>query len=287
VELEKVVRGRDEPPFGADGRAASSSETVDAAVELRLTEHGLDHRLALAVKPAAALAGEDAAHEGVIAACPAAASALALAGVRRDQHLDATIDDVLHLLLMPVAGIRKQHLRPPGAAGDFKLALRGVEHRLQMPEVGRRRHHFGGDDDLALIGHRLGVVALNEAAQPLHDTRIGVTDIDSSFGRHGRRVGIRRPAEPAPVSHAPRPVALVGGVGADLGPELFFQAPLGFLEPLRAAARDRPRLLLALSLELTLGFAQPRAPSLAGAQLRGQLVAAGLAVKLILSGVDG
>jgi hypothetical protein len=71
VELEEVVRGRDERPFGSDGRASSSSEPVDAAVELRLTEDGLDHRLALALKLAAALAREDAAHERVIAACPA------------------------------------------------------------------------------------------------------------------------------------------------------------------------------------------------------------------------
>jgi hypothetical protein len=71
VELEEVVRGRNEPPFGSDGRASSSSEPVDAAVELRLTEDGLDHRLALALKLAAALAREDAAHERVIAACPA------------------------------------------------------------------------------------------------------------------------------------------------------------------------------------------------------------------------
>jgi hypothetical protein len=73
--------------FGPDGGSSSSSEAVDAAVELRLAEHRLDHRLALAVALAAALPGEDSAHERVRAARPAPAPAVALAGVGR-------IDDI-------------------------------------------------------------------------------------------------------------------------------------------------------------------------------------------------
>src|SRR4051795_11684661 len=98
VELQEVVGGRDEAPLGADGGASSSSE----AVELRVAEHRLDHRLALPIKRAAVVAGEDSAHEGVVAPFPAAPGALALAGVRRDQHRDAAIDDAFHLVLMPV-----------------------------------------------------------------------------------------------------------------------------------------------------------------------------------------
>jgi hypothetical protein len=53
--------------------------------------------------------------------------------------------------------------------GGLELALGGVEHRLQMPEVRRGGHHFGRDHDLVLVGDGLGVVALNEPAQSLHD----------------------------------------------------------------------------------------------------------------------
>ena len=80
---------------------------------------------------------------------------------------------------------------------------------------------------------------------------------------------------------------LVGAVGAQLAEQLLVQAPLGFLEPLGAVARNRPRLLRALRFELALGFAQPRPPALAGAQLLGQLIAARVAVELILGRVDG
>ena len=84
----------------------------------------------------------------------------------------------------------------------------------------------------------------------------------------------------------PRPVVLVGAVGAHLGPQLLVQAPLGLLEALAAAARNRPRLLRALLFELALGLAQPRPAALAGAQLLGQLVAARVAVELVLGRVD-
>jgi hypothetical protein len=36
-----------------------------------------------------------------------------------------------------------------------------------MAEVTARRHHFGGQDDLMLVGDSLRVVPLNEAAQRL------------------------------------------------------------------------------------------------------------------------
>ena len=58
MELEQVVGGGDQPPFRANGAASSSSEAVQAAVELHLREHGLDHRLALAVERAAAISGQ-------------------------------------------------------------------------------------------------------------------------------------------------------------------------------------------------------------------------------------
>ena len=74
VELEEVVGGGDQPPFGADRAAAPASEAVQATVELHLREHGLDHWLAFAVELAATLGSQDAAHEVVVAAVPVAAA---------------------------------------------------------------------------------------------------------------------------------------------------------------------------------------------------------------------
>ena len=105
VELEEVVRRGDQSPLGADRGSASSSEAVDAAVELGVGEDRLDDRLALAVELAAAVAGEDSAHERVEAAVPTRPRAFAALGVGRDQHRDAAIDDPFHLLLMPIAGV--------------------------------------------------------------------------------------------------------------------------------------------------------------------------------------
>jgi hypothetical protein len=105
VELEQAVSRGDQPPLRACGGSASSLELVDPSVVLGLSEHGLDHRLAFSVKPAAVVTGEHGPHEGVAAAIPAAAGCVALAGIGRDQDLSAVADDLVDLLLMPVAGV--------------------------------------------------------------------------------------------------------------------------------------------------------------------------------------
>ena len=101
----QVVSRGDQPPLRACGGSASSLELIDAPVVLGLSEHGLDHRLASSVKPAAELAGEHGAHEGVATAVPAAAGCVALAGIGRDQDLGAHVHDLVDLLLMPVAAV--------------------------------------------------------------------------------------------------------------------------------------------------------------------------------------
>jgi hypothetical protein len=121
----------------------------------------------------------------------------------------------------------------------------------------------------------------------LDDRGVGVGEVDLALRRSQRRVGVRPPAERPAVLHAPGPVALIGGVGAHLGEELFFQAPLGLLDPLRTVPRNRLGVRRALLFKLALGFAQPRPAAFAGAQLLGQLVAARVAVELILGGIDG
>ena len=47
--------------------------------------------------------------------------------------------------------------------------MRGVEHRLEVSEVGADGLDLGGQHDLVLVGDRLRVVALQEAAQALDD----------------------------------------------------------------------------------------------------------------------
>ena len=42
VQLQQVVGGGDQAPFGSAGGSAASLEAVDAAVELRVGEDGLD-----------------------------------------------------------------------------------------------------------------------------------------------------------------------------------------------------------------------------------------------------
>jgi hypothetical protein len=52
--------------------------------------------------------------------------------------------------------------------------LRGVEHRLEVPEVGADGLDLGRQHDLMLVGDRLRVVALQKPAQTLDDAGVGV-----------------------------------------------------------------------------------------------------------------
>src|SRR3954447_2973319 len=71
VELEQIPGGGDQSPFRASGGSSAAQETVDAAVELGVSEDGLDHHLTSAVELISELAFQDAAHEGVASAVPA------------------------------------------------------------------------------------------------------------------------------------------------------------------------------------------------------------------------
>jgi hypothetical protein len=76
----------------------------------------------------------------------------------------------LHPFAVPVAGVGQQHLGRVVDAGRGELALGGVEHRLQVPEIGADGLDLGSQHDLVFVGDRLRVVALQEAAQTLDDT---------------------------------------------------------------------------------------------------------------------
>ena len=116
---------------------------------------------------AAAVAGQRFAHLVVAAAVPVAPRGSAAAGVGRDENLDAALGDPLHLLAVPVAGVGQQHRGQRVDAGGRELALGGVEHRLEVSEVGADGLDLGRHHDLVLVGDGLRVVALHEAAQPL------------------------------------------------------------------------------------------------------------------------
>jgi hypothetical protein len=53
VELEQVVGGHAEPPFGPDGGSSAAVEAGDAAAVFGVAEHGLDDVLPPAVAPSA------------------------------------------------------------------------------------------------------------------------------------------------------------------------------------------------------------------------------------------
>jgi hypothetical protein len=105
VEFLEVVGGRAEPPFGERGGSAASLEAVDLAVVLRVSENRHDRLLSLPVDRLPVLVGEHAAHVVIETAGPSGSGLVAQVGVGRDQHLGAVADDVLHLALVPVAGV--------------------------------------------------------------------------------------------------------------------------------------------------------------------------------------
>jgi hypothetical protein len=68
-------------------------------------------------------------------ALPSRPGGLALGRFGWNEHLGAAVDDVLHLLGVPVAGIGDSHARGFSHTGASELALGGLHHRLEVPEV--------------------------------------------------------------------------------------------------------------------------------------------------------
>ena len=114
----------------------------------------------------------------------------------------------------------------------------------RWPKSGEFVVELGGDDDVLVVGRRLGAAALQPAARGLAIARVGIGEVDPA-GRRRRRDERVGPAAEAPaVLHpAPGAIGLVGRVGLALRPQLLFQAALGLLQPLWPRRRDRPGLL--------------------------------------------
>jgi hypothetical protein len=86
-------------------------------------------------------------------------NASTFARVRRDQNLDPLVDDALHLLLVPIAGVCDDNLDRLADTHALKFSLGGNDHPFQVPEIGGVRIHLGGDHDLLLVSDRLRVMA--------------------------------------------------------------------------------------------------------------------------------
>jgi hypothetical protein len=125
-----VVGGGDQPPFTSAGGSSSSLEAIDATVELRVGEDGLDQFVAFGVQRGADVGREDAAYEGVASAVPARAGVFAFAGVGRDEHGDVVERELVDLDLVPVAGVGDDNLSGSVDSGSMQFAFGGGDHRL-------------------------------------------------------------------------------------------------------------------------------------------------------------
>ena len=269
------------------GGFAAALEAIEAAVELRIREHRLDGFLSSSVERFAEFGLQDGAHEYVGTAVPAWPGAFAFVGVGWDENRDALADDLLHLLLVPVAGVGDDHAGLLGDASRFEFLQCRVDHWAEMPEVGAGVD-LSGDHDLVLVDDRLAVVALDIAARCLEVLGVRVGHVHFAGRGRGRRVGLRAVVMKSPTGlvDTARAVGLVVSIRALLRPELFLQPPLGLLHSRGPRLRHRLGIGVALCLEPLLRFAQPGAAALSGREFGRQLVTAPLTVELVLGRID-
>jgi hypothetical protein len=76
------------------------------------------------------------------------------------------------------------------------------------------------------------------------------------------------------------------GDNATLEPVVLLEPAPALTQPVAAVTRDRRGVGFAFGVQRLLGRAQPLATTLRGLQLRGKLIAACVAVKLVFSGVE-
>ena len=91
-----------------------------------------------------------------------------LAGIGRDQDLDAHVNDLVDLLFMPVASVRERDRGCVAHTDLLEFAPGGRDHRLELPKVRRAERDLGRQHDLLLVHDSLHVVTLGIAARRLH-----------------------------------------------------------------------------------------------------------------------
>ena len=149
-------------------------------------------------------------------------------------------------LLVPVAGVGEHRPRPLAHAGLLELAQRGVDHRLELPEVRGLGRDLRGDDDLLLGDRRPARCSPGSCGCPWVRIipRVGVGRVDLALGHQRRRVRRWRAARTAGrhCIRRGRAVVLIAPVGGVLDRELLIHPALRFRQPLLARPRDRPRV---------------------------------------------
>jgi hypothetical protein len=195
----------------------------------------LDRLLALSVDRPPVLAGEHAAHVVIEPAGPPGSGFVLQARVRRDQHLRAIANDVLHLPLVPVAGVGDHDPRPVAHARPLQVAQRGVKDWLQVPEVRRLGRDLRRDDDLPVGDGGLRVIALDRGLSlGAHHPRVRVGQVDPPVGHRRQLVG-RRGCKASPIA-ADRAgmTSLISLVSCLLHGVCFLQPALGLSQTLAA-----------------------------------------------------
>ena len=128
---------------------------------------------------------------------------------------------LVHLLLVPVAGIRGDRFGELPDPRPFELVEGGGDHRGKLREVGRGVGDLRRQHDLLLVHGRLGVIALHEPEPGRDRLRIRVCDVHLPGRQLGRPIRLGPAARPPtqPVARG-RPVVLVALVGAPLDVKL-------------------------------------------------------------------
>src|SRR3954453_22347692 len=136
-ELEQVVGGGDELPFGLAGAAASPLEAIDPAEELGVGEDRFDDLLATPVERLP-LGGVEHRFDpvGFVALrWPECARLGALSVLGRDQNVDVSRSDVAYLRCVPVAAVCQDGADRFFDAGADELGRRVGDHGVELVAV--------------------------------------------------------------------------------------------------------------------------------------------------------
>ena len=178
-ELEQVVGGADERPFGFYLFEATQKELAEASGMLDLAENGLDDLFSEAVTAAAAGASELGCHGGdarsFAPSPPAPGMPFAVAGATRSKEsVDPPAGELSEIGLITEAGVGGN--LPRVGTQDF---ARGREQRPECAAVDRAGLQALGDNDLmGAVDRNDGIVALDDTAAARRlDAAVGIGEV--------------------------------------------------------------------------------------------------------------